>query len=120
MTQKKTYRLAQVNRLLQEQIADVFLTELGDPRLAGVTVTEVRTTRDLHNAVVFLALHKQANPAECLETAQRSAGFIRKLLFSRLRLKRVPELEFRFDSSLDEAERIYRALEGIDLGPGEA
>jgi len=119
MTQKKTYRMAQVNRLLQEQIASIFLTELEDPRLAGVTVTEVRTTRDLHNAVVFLALHKQDNPAECLAGAQHSAGYIRKLLFSRLHIKRIPELEFRYDASLDEAERISRALEAADLGPEE-
>ncbi len=119
MTQKKTYRLAQINRLLQEQIAELFLTEMQDDRLRELTVTEVRASRDLSTANVFITTPKQTDPANSLKAANRSAGYIRKVLYSRLHLKRIPELTFRFDESLDRAEKIYNTLEQLDLGPDE-
>lgn len=115
MTQKKTYRINQVNRLLQEEIAEILLTEMQNEKLSAATITEVRASRDLHHAIVFATTHKQEDIAEFLEAANRSSNYIRKLLFTRLRLKRIPELEFRYDESLDQAERIFRTLETIDL-----
>ncbi len=114
MTQKKIYRMAQVNRLLQEEIAEILLTELQDKRLHQLTVTEVRATKDLNHAFIFVTARETKNCKETIETANRSAGYIRKLLFSRLRIKRIPELEFRYDESLDRAERIYKTLSEIN------
>jgi ribosome-binding factor A len=111
MTQKKNYRIAQINRLLQEEIAKVLLTELQDSRLRQLTVTEVRSTPDLFHAVVFVTTLGGENRETCLEAARGSAGLLRKILYPRLRIKRIPELEFRYDESLDRAEKIFRALE---------
>lgn len=119
MTQKKTYRLEQINRLLHEQIAELFLTELQDGRLRALTVTEVRTSRDLTSAKVFVTIPREADSDNSLTAANHSAGLIRKLLFSRLRLKRIPELIFRLDESLDRAEKIFSTLETLDLGQDE-
>lgn len=113
MTQKKTYRIAQINRLLREEIAAILLTELQDETLISITVTEVRASRDLHNAIVFITAHKNEDLNHVLEATNHKAGLIRKLLYSRLRLKHVPVLEFRYDDSLDAAERIFRTLEQI-------
>lgn len=113
MTQKKTYRIAQINRLLREEIAAILLTELQDDLMRAITVTEVRASRDLHTAIVFITAHKSEGAASVLEAANRNAGLIRKILYPRLRLRSVPILEFRYDESLDTAERIYRALEQI-------
>jgi len=113
MTQKKNYRIAQVNRLLQEEIADILLTEIEDERLKQITLTEVRAAKDLSHAIVFITLHKSGDREELLEAARWSAGHIRKLLNSRIRLKRIPELDFRYDDSLDRAERIFRTLDRL-------
>ncbi len=113
MTQKKTYRIEQVNRLLQEQIAEILLTDLQDERLKQLTLTEVRTSKDLQHAVVFLAMRKSADSEEILASVQRGAGFIRKLLYSRIRLKHIPELDFRYDDSIDRAENLFRKLNRI-------
>ncbi len=110
MTQKKVYRMVQVNRLLQEEIAEILLTDLQDERLKDLTITEVRTSKDLKHAIVFITMHKHDNCDEMLDVTQRSARLIRKLLYSRIRLKHIPELEFRYDESLDRAERIFRTL----------
>ncbi|MBN2330002.1 MAG: 30S ribosome-binding factor RbfA [Candidatus Omnitrophica bacterium] len=113
MTQKKTYRISQINRLLQEEIASILLMELQDDSLRSLTVTEVRTTRDLYHAFVFIASHKNEDPDVIVDAANQRSRQIQKLLFSRLRLKRIPNLEFRYDDSLDKAERIFQTLEQI-------
>lgn len=114
MTQKKTYRLAQVNRLLREEIAALLLTETQDPRLRDMTVTEVRSAKDLKHALVF-ATTGTHDPEEAIQAARKSAGYLRKLLYTRLRLKHIPELEFRYDESLDRANRIFTTLQNMDL-----
>jgi len=113
MTRKKEFRMRQINRLLQEEIADLLLTELQDERLHRLTITEVRTSPDLYHAIVFAATRGAKNREACIEAVRRSAGRIRKLLYSRLHLKRIPELDFRYDESLDRAERIFRTLESL-------
>ncbi|MEW6234301.1 MAG: 30S ribosome-binding factor RbfA [Candidatus Omnitrophota bacterium] len=115
MTQKKNYRIAQVNRLLQEEIADILLTEIDDERLKQITLTEVRAAKDLSHAIVFITLHKSGGREELLEAVHRASGAIRKLLNSRIRLKRIPELDFRYDDSLDRAERITRILDRLHV-----
>ncbi|MGC9327351.1 MAG: 30S ribosome-binding factor RbfA [Candidatus Hinthialibacter sp.] len=113
MTQKKTYRISQINRLLQEEIASILLLELQDEFFRRLTVTEVRSSRDLYHALVFVASPKDENPDVIVEAANKRSKHIQKILYGRLRLKRIPALEFRYDDSLDKAERIYHALEQI-------
>ncbi|MDP8245897.1 MAG: 30S ribosome-binding factor RbfA [Candidatus Hinthialibacter antarcticus] len=117
MTQKKTYRIHQINRQLREEIASVLLTEMQDEILRGLTVTEVRASRDLSNAVVFIAVHRDADHEQALESAQRASGYIRRILFGRLHLRTIPNLSFRYDDSLDKAERIFQHLHHLDIPP---
>ena len=119
MTQKKTYRIAQVNRLIHQEIAGLLLTEMKDPRFHDMTVTEVRTSKDLKHAVVFVTTHKDREIEDTIQALEKSAGLIRKQLYNRIRLKHVPELEFQYDESLDRAERIFQKLEEIDLPPDD-
>ena len=113
MTQKKVYRMAQINRLLQEEIAGLFLTEMQDVRLLKLTVTEVRTSKDLNHAVVFVTTQGKNNREAGVAVANHAAGYLRKLLFARLHLKRIPALEFRYDESLDRAELLSQTLQKI-------
>lgn len=119
MTQKKTYRIHQINRQLKEEISSILLMEMQDENLKELTVTEVRCSRDLRHALVFAAAHKDTDTGRVLESARKAAGYIRRLLYSRLRIKHVPELDFRYDESLDRAERIFQTLEELDIEPEE-
>lgn len=119
MTQKKTYRIHQINRQLREEIASILLTEMQDENLRGLTITEVRASRDLSNAIVFTAAHRDADLKQVLESAQRAAGYIRRLLFARLHLRTIPHLSFRYDDSLDKAEKIFEHLHHLDIPPDD-
>ncbi|MBI1389130.1 MAG: 30S ribosome-binding factor RbfA [bacterium] len=119
MTQKKTYRIHQINRQLREEIASILLMEMQDEMLKDVTITEVRTSKDLHHALVFTATHKNTDREHALESLNKAAGYIRRLLFGRLRLRHIPELDFRYDESLDRAERIFTQINRLDIPPAE-
>lgn len=113
MTQNKTYRMIQVNRLLQEEIANILLSGLQDERMKQVTVTEVRTTKDLRHATVLITIYDDQHREEVLEYINSAAGYIRKMMGSKISLKRTPELEFRYDDSLDNAVRIMHVLDEV-------
>lgn len=92
--------------------------ELSDPRLAGVslTVTAVDVSPDLRNAdVYFVPFGLEFDPAhhdtkEILEALAHAAPFLRRQVARQVRLKFLPALHFRLDSSFDQADRINTLL----------
>ena len=94
---------AQIMRTLSELLR----FEVKDPRLAGVSLTDVELSRDLSVArVYFSLLEPDADPAEALEGLQRAAGFLRGKLGKAIKARHVPELRFVHDDSAAEAVRL--------------
>lgn len=114
---KTSIRILQVNELLKHEISEILQREMQDPRLDGVTVTEVRTSRDLQHAHVFISCLARAEERAGVQAAlDRGAGHIRYLLGRRVRLKYIPELRFSLDDSYERANRILEILKHVDLG----
>ncbi len=96
---------------IREEISSLLLSEVRDPRVGFVTVTEVRVTPDLREARVFVSvLGPEEQRAESLQTLQTASSFLRRELSHRLELKRVPELRFELDRSADYAEHIEELI----------
>lgn len=107
-------RQERVAHELRNRIARVIKQRVGDPRLRDVTITGVKTSSDLSFVRVF---YRTLGARE--EVVQAFAGakpFIRRCLAEGLRLRRVPELDFRLDESLDKAARIDEILREIHEG----
>jgi len=117
-----TRRMARVNGLLRDELGQVILREIRDPRVALLTtITEVTTSPDLQQAQVFVSV--MASPEEqrdTLEGLQAAAGFIRRALYGRLKIRRVPDLVFRLDSSLQEGDDMLRLIDRVTAGPTAA
>jgi len=114
---KSSFRILQVNALIKEEIGKILLGEMQDPRLQGLVITEVRTTKDLQHAQVFVScLGGTDRRRTTQEALEHSAGHIRYLLGQRVRLKYTPELRFTVDESFDRASRILEILKHVDLG----
>lgn len=80
-------------------------------RSASITVSEVRLSPDIKNATAFvLPLAGQGREA-ILEALRRASSFYRRRLAEKVDLRYTPRLDFRLDTSFDEAERIERLLE---------
>jgi ribosome-binding factor A len=88
-----------------------------DPALrdASIAVTEVRVSRDLRNATIFVMPLGGSNAAQVLIGLQRSSAFLRRCIARDVTLRYAPNLAFTLDGSFDQAERIAALLARPDV-----
>lgn len=110
-------RTDRLNELFREELARLLRSGVKDPRVRTVTVTAVRTTPDLMRATVFIRTLGDEVPAEeAIRGLESAAGYIRRELGRELRLRRIPELEFQVDRTLERARRIDELLREVREG----
>jgi len=109
-------RSQRVSDLIREEIADIIMYRLKDPRIGFVTVTGVDMTADLKLAKVFVSILKEEERESTLEILESSKNFIRSALSKRLRMKFIPVIEFRLDTSIEYGYRIDKLLKEIKDG----
>jgi ribosome-binding factor A len=92
----------------------MLLTEVRDPRLVGITITDVRLDREIEHAYIYVnALGEEERHDEVMEGLEKARGFLRRELASRLRLRRMPELHFQWDIIPSQAEHIEELLDSL-------
>ena len=112
-----TRRQRKVSELIHRELSMLLMREVRDPRLVGVTLTEVRVTPDLQVARVYYTILGDAEEARAARAALESAGgYLRKQLAARVRLRLAPELVFQFDQSAEYGRRIDDLLAQISEG----
>ncbi len=100
---------------LRAEIADLLTRQVHDPGIGFLTITHVKVTPDLQLArVYYTTLGDDKARRESGRALGRAAPFLRRQLGSRLRLKRVPELEFFFDESIARGDRIEQILHDLE------
>jgi ribosome-binding factor A len=104
-------RVEKVQELMKQEISQIILRELKDPRIGFVTVTSVECTGDLREAKVYVSLMGSEKQVEdCWKGLNSSLGFIRREIGKRIRLRVTPELSFALDKSLDYSAHIQELL----------
>jgi ribosome-binding factor A len=107
-------RSDRVGDLILEVIAELLRKDIRDPRLRAVTLTGVKVSKDLRHArVYFNLLGRQDDRGEALTGFKSAAGFIRSKVGKQLNLRFVPAIEFSYDATEDEAQRIDELLKQI-------
>ena len=105
---KRTDRIAD---LILQELAEVLLRKVQDPRLSDITLTSVEVSADLRHAKIYYSLlgddEKRSKVALGLESAR---GFVKRELGKRLQLRRIPDISFYFDASLEHGSHIDRLL----------
>ena len=95
-------RVEKLQELMKQEISQIILQELKDPRIGFVTVTQVAVTGDLREAKVYVSLMGNEKQVEaCWKGLQSSLGYIRREIGQRIRLRFTPEISFALDKSLD-------------------
>ncbi len=113
MKMNTTYQY-KVADLIQRVLSTVLQRESRDPRLSGVTITDVEVSQDLMHANIYYTHIGDLSETEEIQRAlEKAAGFLRTELARRTRLRRVPELRFKYDDTLLRAKRIDELLEQI-------
>ena len=110
-------RTQQVGEFLREELSDIIRREVKDPRIGFFSLTRVDVSSDLRAARVFVSvLGTDEERAGTLLALRSASGFIRHHLRPRLRMRQIPDLEFRDDRSMEHAEQIGRALRELATG----
>lgn len=107
---KRTQRL---NILLKEEIADLIMKKIKDPRLGFITVTDVELSNDLKIAKVFISIMNEKDTDLSIEILNSAKGLIRSEISKRVRIKYIPTIEFRIDKSVGHGGRIDELLREI-------
>jgi ribosome-binding factor A len=88
--------------------------EIRDPRLSGISITEVKVDRELSYAEIYVsAIGGVSRSKEVLEGLESASGFIRKVLSERVELRSFPRLRFHWDVTPERADRIEQLLASI-------
>ena len=98
-----------VNEQARQVIAETLMFDISDPRLSMVTVTGCEVSFDRSVCNVYYTTDPESYE-DVQEAFGKAAGRIRSVLAKKLSWRTSPELRFFIDKSVDEAERIARAL----------
>ena len=110
-----SYRPDRVGDLIRKEISELLSRgEVHDPGIGFITVTRVKVSPDLQMArVYYTSLGDPPARRETAKALERATSFLRRQVGSRLQLRRVPELEFRFDESIAHQDRIEQILRDL-------
>lgn len=112
---KTTYKRAdRVADQIRMEVADILMRKIKDPRVHGVTVTDVELTGDLRIAHVFVTTMETGEAErDIFAGLSKASGFVRSELGRRLSLRYLPDVIFKKDLSGPRGDRIMRILEGL-------
>ena len=101
--------------IIQRELSQILQVEVRDPKIGFCTITAVDLTNDLSIAKIYVTfLGLDYNVRKGMEALERSKGFIRSLLAKRLTIRKVPELHFVHDTSLEYGNKIEKIIDDIN------
>ncbi|MGE1061116.1 30S ribosome-binding factor RbfA [Megasphaera paucivorans] len=108
-------RVRKIQEFIKQEVSNILLKELKDPRIGFVTVTDAKITGDLREATVYVSLFGDEKKKKDTLTALKSAnGYIRSEVGKRLKIRYSPEIQFKEDQSLDYGMKIDKILKDIE------
>ena len=100
---------------INEVLSEMLIYDISDPRLVGVSVTDVNVDREMTFANIFVsALEGTSRSDEILEGLEHAKGYIRSELADRIELRTFPRLRFHWDPTFEKAERIDRLIASLN------
>ncbi len=99
---------------IREELSEMLITEISDPRLTGISITDVHVDRELAYADIYVsALEGETRSKEILDGMEHAQGFMRRELSQRVDLRTFPRLRFRWDPTFEKADRIERLIASL-------
>lgn len=108
------FRAERLAVLIKEELGKILQRELKDPRIGFASITNVRVSRDISHAKIYVSVFgDKAQQQATMDGLESAKGFIRSELGKRIRLRSVPELHFTADTSLEEGSKVLSLLNQI-------
>lgn len=109
-------RMLRIGDRLREELSEMLVKEVSDPRLTGVSVTDVRVDREVAFADIYVSAFEGSSRAdEILEGLEHAGGFLRRELSQRVQLRTFPRLRFHWDPTPERAEHIDRLIASLHV-----
>jgi len=107
-------RAERIAERIQEELSEILIFQIADPRLKGVSITDVNVDRELaFSDIYFSALDGSERAKEILDGFNHARGYLRSELASRITLRTFPKLRFHWDPTFERAERIDQLLASL-------
>jgi ribosome-binding factor A len=108
-------RIGRIAERIREELAEILVVQIHDPRLAGVSITDVEVDRELAFAeIYFSCIEGSTRSEEILSGFQHAQGFLRSELARRVELRVFPRLRFHWDPTFERAEKIERLFAQLE------
>src|ERR1700730_14971402 len=99
---------------VRAEVSTMIARDLRDPGIGFITITRVQVSPDLQHArVYYTTLGDPAARKNTAKALERASPFMRRQIGQRVGLRRAPELEFRFDASIEHQDRVERLLQEL-------
>ena len=110
-----THRIGRVNNLIRQELSELLMRQVKDPRLGNfIAVTEVAASPDLRYAKIFVTcVGSVEDRKETLSALATASGFFRNELARHLRLRRIPELSFQWDDSIERGAHLLQLIDQV-------
>jgi len=113
-------RLQRIADRIQQDLAELVLRKVNDPRIAGITITGVKVDRELAFADIFVSTFEGSSRSkEILAGLEHASGFIRHALSEQIQLRVFPRLRFHWDPTPEHADHIERILASLRDQPSQ-
>lgn len=107
-------RLQRIADRIRQEMSQMLIHELNDPRLHQIFVTDVKVDRELAFADIYVsALEGTSRSKDVLAGLVSASGFIKRTLASRVELRAFPQLRFHWDVTPENADHIEKLLAGL-------
>ncbi|MFC2067519.1 30S ribosome-binding factor RbfA [Chloroflexota bacterium] len=109
------HRIEHVNNLIRQEISELLQRQVKDPRLSNlITINEVSVSPDLRYAKIFVShIGGEEKRQEMLNALHTASGFLRNELGQRLRIRRIPELSFQWDHSIERGSHLLKLIDEV-------
>ena len=108
------YKKERMEKAIEREIGNIILSDIKDERIKYVTIIDVHLTNDLSIATILYRVLGKGNQIDSSSKALEEAkGFIRSYLAKKINARKVPELVFKYDTSVEKADRIEEIIKGI-------
>jgi ribosome-binding factor A len=104
-------RSERVAGTLRRELASLIRSEVDDPDVGFVGLSDVEVTRDLAHAQVYVTVFDPERAAASIKALNKAAGYLRRRLGQEMRIRSVPELHFVHDASVETGERMDRLID---------
>ena len=110
-----TRRVQRLNNLIRQEISELLQRQVKDPRLGSfIAITEVSISSDLRFAKIFVShIGNEVEKQETMNALASASGFFRRELAQRLRIRRIPELSFQWDDTIERGAHLLELIDQV-------